>query len=233
MTVQEALRLIRGLTGHSDGNPAGEAAGADTALGADQFLITLVDQEIKQLRRRITDEAPGFYDSTAQTTLTAGVSTTSALTAVGDYESILRVERTDDGGNTWRPVPMAGEPWVDQPFELSWHEQGAGILMFSPPLSAPGTYRFTYRTKQTPDPVVAGTTIAVPSGFELIVVWRVIAQVRPRLDEDGVTPDQRADKMWLEQIGPLKNRHGHHVIPGFRPSEKNTSLPGPANFWRL
>jgi hypothetical protein len=224
VTVGEGLNLVKGLTRHGDGHPSAPT-GNDTQLGADAFLIALFDHEIKQLRREITTEIPEYFTATLQTTLGAGVNVFAGLAATADFERILRIERTDDGGQTFWPVPCAEEPYVDQPDRLSWREQSNGTVYFTPKLLAPGTYLFTYNTQQTPDPVVSGTTIAVPRGCEMVIVHRVCALGRSRLEEEASYHEAKANKILYGdpnnrkdkgQIALLKRRTGVHPVSGFR-----------------
>jgi hypothetical protein len=97
---------------------------------------------------------------------------------------------------------------------LNWREE-AGAILVSPAVRAAGR---TYRLNYTKAPTVTGNyTIEVPSGLELIIVYRVAADlVRPRLEEDGAAHAAAAERIWQDQLPVLRKRYGAHPRPGLK-----------------
>jgi hypothetical protein len=167
-------------------------------------LIPRIDQSLRLLRRRLIAEVPSLYLQTTSPTVLAGASTIPVPTA---FEGVSILEKLE--GATYIEVPL----YIEGDYRLGYREEGTNLVL-SPPELAPGTYRLKYHQGITGD---YSANIPVPAGFEDYVSEDVSAWVATRIPGDDPTPHLAArDRVWKEQIAPLRKRYGRTVKPGFR-----------------
>lgn len=183
-----------------------DTAGAPT----DTELNTWIDIEHKLLLRKIGEAAPSTMTLvTTPTTLAAG---TDQVSLPADFETLIRFER--QVGTRWEPVDRSDDLSPHLGYR-TFREEGFGTIVVSPIELAPGTYRAVYTW--LPSTLTADANLLqVSPGFEDVIIERVAARCRVKLEEDPTPHLQRAEKVWTEQIRALKKRYGRHPDPGLR-----------------
>lgn len=203
MTTAEAITAIRTATRYDVVTPS----------PVDNAQVTVwLDQEHKRFRRQLNVTAPQLYmTATGTTAITAG---NQSLAKPADFERLIRIERLETA--VWVTVEASDDTNLETQCFLGFSEQGANFII-SPLVSAPGSYRIVYSKT-----VAAGyTTLEVPDGLEDVIVERVCARVKERLEpETAAIHFQIADRIWNEQLPLLKLRYGRVNRSGFRESYK-------------
>jgi hypothetical protein len=204
MTRSEARTAIKAATDH-DG-------ASDTQVTTTQ-LDTWIDLEHKLLRRQLSLIVPTLYTSVdEEQTLTSTDEDDDVLSVPSDFERLVRVER--QVGTAWHPVPVSDELSPHVGSNITVREEGEE-LRISPLTSAPGVYRIVYvAIPATMDD--DADTLDVPAGCEDIILEKVAARVRIRLDQDPSPHSARAAETWLEQKKALRRRYGKMAVPGLR-----------------
>lgn len=202
MTRAEARTAIKTATDH-DGV-------LDTQV-TDTQLNAWIDTEHKLFRRELSQIVPSLYAATDEEQTLDSSLEEDSLSLPDDYERLVRVEK--QAGSVWYPVDISDElnPHTGT---LVVREEGTDLVV-SPATQTSGTYRIVYVQK----PATMGSdsaTLDVPDGCEGIVVERVCALVRVRLDEDATPHQQRALALWTEQKKYLRRRYGKSPQPGLR-----------------
>jgi hypothetical protein len=185
-----------------------DVAGAPT----DSELNVWLDLEQKLFRRELTIAAPTLYQKVDATQTIANGAETLALPS--DYDSLIRVERLD--GVTWLPVDVS-DALTTQIGAVAVREEGAAIKI-GPTLISGASYRLIYNpvpaslaSTNSPD-----ETLAIPVGCEDILIERVAARARVKLEEDPSPHLTRAAAVWNEQKRALRRRYGRMPVPGLR-----------------
>lgn len=196
MVKSGALTEIKASTGHDSDDQAPDAR-----------INQRIDWEYRRLRRELIKYAPTLYVAvhTEQTLTTSD--TTYDLPS--DFERIKRFER--QYGSIWQPV-YTNDGLHIHTSPLSFREE-VGAIQVSPTVDAPGTYRLVYW--QAPS-LTGDYTILVPEGLEEVIVERVAAWVRVRMEEDPAPHQQMADRIWNSQKGDLMRRYGEHPVGGLK-----------------
>lgn len=195
MTTAECVSAIRATTRHDN----------DTQVTDSQLLVK-VDQEFRRLRRRLSTFVPSLFQAVASIAISAG----NSFAKPAGFESLILLERLGSGGRYF-PVGILDPSALDanQPLRVSAYEQGSTFVVM-PEAQAIGTYRLTYGTA----PSAGYLSFDLPAGFEDIVIERCASWVRVRHDEDPGHHDREADRIWREQITPLRRRYGRHPVGG-------------------
>ncbi len=176
-------------------------------------LNTWIDLEHKLVLRELAHAAPSSVAAVSSNqTLASG---DTELFPPAFMESVIRVER--QSGSAWVPVDVSDEltPHIGG---LTYREE-SGALVVSPTQLAPGTYRIVY-TVAAATMTADGDLLQVPPGIEDVIIERVAARCRVRLDEDPTPHLQRADAVWKAQLKALKKRYGRHPVPGLRQTRR-------------
>ena len=189
-------------------------ASFETVAGAPTTaeLNVWIDLEHKNFRRELADAVPSLYESTtAEQTLTTA---DDVFELPADFETLVRFERKY--GTTWQPVEVA-DGLMPQLGDLSFLETGA-TLKVGPNVLAPGTYRAVYIAQPATLSAESGTggVLLVPAGCEDVILERVAARCRIKLEEDPSPHTGRAAAVWREQKRALRKRYGRHPVPGLR-----------------
>ena len=207
MTREECRTAVKTATDH-DG-------ASDTQVTTAQ-LNTWIDIEHKLLRRLLAQVAPQLYTAADNSqTISSG---TESLTMPSDFERLIRLEI--QVGDRWLPIEVSDElsPHIGT---LAVREEG-GTLKVAPGALTAGTYRIIYVQKPTTLSADsgAGGVLLVPDGCEDIIVEKVAARVRERLDEDPTPHLNRAAATWKEQKSALRRRYGKAPQPGMRTTRR-------------
>lgn len=190
-----AITAIRTATAHD-----GDTQVTDTQLGV------WIDLEVTRLRREVNSIAPGLYsDTTATQALT---SSDPDFDLPADFERLIRFERLE--GTRYVGVDVADELHPDLSC-LRGARLEDGVIRVFPAEDAAGTYRLVYCTTHT---LTSDYTLTVPGGCEDIIVERVSARVRVRLNEDPTPHQVEAARIWAEQKTAIRRRYGAHSTGG-------------------
>ena len=175
-------------------------------------LNAWLDIEHKLFRRELSRSVPSLYTTT---------SSTQALTAAdpdfdlpADFDRVVRFERLY--GDTYLPVDVS-DGLSPHAGDLTFREEGT-TLKAAPSAQVAGTYRLVY--VQTPGELSAESStngvLLVPPGCEDVILERVSARARAKLQEDPTPHLQRAADVWTQQRRVLMSRYGRHGQPGLR-----------------
>jgi hypothetical protein len=165
-------------------------------------IYAWVNEEYQMLRRRLADLVPDLY-----TAISADIVVTSPASSFGvvgsglaltDFGKLRIVERKE--GGYYFPIPLAPFLNADITGTVSYRPRGTGAAVtidLFPAVLASATYRVKYVTK----PAVlaaAGSTVDLPDGGERVIIERVAARVRVRLDDDPTAHERWAAQAWDE-----------------------------------
>lgn len=145
----------------------------------------------------------------------------SAITPGTGYtvEQVHLVERKE--GDAWFPIDRRDDlnlnvelfAWLSRGGE-AWDEF-PDVFALRPALSAAATYRITYLAGVTKD-MVAGTTIKLPEGLELVLQHRVSAWVLQRHSDDPSFSLSQAKEALKDFSVALRKRAGVHPRPALK-----------------
>jgi hypothetical protein len=201
VTKADAITAVRTATRFDTASPSPVT---DTQVGV------WMDQESARVRRLLNVAVPALYKATSSNLpILAGAQT---LTKPAGFEKLVRIEVLT--GDRWETVEPASDTNPSFDYCLGFEEVGNTYLIW-PLASAPGTYRMVYSTA-----ITSGyTTLEVPDGLEDVIIERVCARVKERLQpgEAGMHFDV-ADRIWAEQLPLLRMRYGRTNRSGFRES---------------
>lgn len=198
MNRSQARVAIRASTDHDD----------DTQV-TDAQLDVWLEQEHKAFRRQLAMVAPTLYATTDDEQELE--SDDELLTKPVNFEQLIRIEKKY--GTEWYPVEASDDlsPHIGG---LTFREEG-DFFKLAPAALVAGTYRIVHSF--APDDLDDDSdTLEVPPGCEDIILERVCARVRERLDSDPTPHLQRAKRLWDEQRPIIRRRHGKHAKPGLR-----------------
>lgn len=202
MLVSAAITVVRALTNQDGAN--------NDQLDDTTQLLPLFQLETEILRAQIAELAPRLYETTTADTVVPP----AAFPKPADFKRVIRVERKSSLTPT-RYIPV--EPSDGLRPDLSWlsWEERQSTLTFAPTDLVAGTYRLVY------EPIVATLTLSTaipvpPGGFEMLLIQRICAHVRTRVNEDPSGHLQIAVDTWNRLKGTLKHRTGEHPKPGMK-----------------
>lgn len=174
-----------------------------------------IDQEYQALRRMLGHLVPSLYTARVSFTISTGNSWTIAPATWG---KLYRLDRDYGPGNY---VPLAAADPLDPELIPRGYMQAVlergGVLDVYPEATATGNYRATYTTQ--PARLVTGgaddaINIDVPAEFERVLIERVAALVRRRLEEDPTPHERAAEAAMREAKWYLRTRYGVMHEPG-------------------
>jgi hypothetical protein len=192
-TLTELLADIRAATDHD----------TDTAV-TDAQLTSWINQEYFAVRRVLGDVAPTLY--TAATTFSIVAGNTYTIVAA-DFSKVRRLERSN--GSSYDPMRVASAVDPEGSCDYTFLERST-VLEIYPSNAAVTSYRLNYITK--PAKLTAGADVCdVPEGVERVIVEKVAARVRIRLEEDPSPHLQAASAALQEAKSYLQKRYGTHA----------------------
>lgn len=208
MTRSEARTVIRANTDHE--------GASDTQVTTTQ-LDTWIDLENKLLAREVALIAPTLYTKTDDEQELASGDTDGSLNLPDDFERIVRIEK-QVSGDVWYPLSISDGLSPHTGSTLTAREE-EDCYIISPDAIMAGTYRLVY-VRQAVTMSDDSDTLDVPSGCEDVLIERVCARVRGKLDEDPSLHLQNADRTWRVQKQALRRRYGKSPEPGIRPMRR-------------
>lgn len=167
----------------------------DDQGGTATVLNSWINEEYLAVRRLLHDVVPDLYTVlSGDFTVAAGV-TTYNPGALSNLEKIRLVEQKING--VYYPLPPA-PPWASTYYPKKSYRLIYGpTIEFLPHNDTAGTYRLRYIVG--PSTLVNdGDLVELPRGGDRVLIERVAARVRQRLEEDPTFHLQRAEEAWRE-----------------------------------
>ena len=210
MQFGAAVTEVRARTDQDLGGTA-----AEDAPVKDSTIWGWINTEYPLVRRVLAKVAPTLFKKTVTVTIAAG---SNSWSVNADFEEAYLVERKASDGQ-YDPIEAADELDPESCTGYAWREGGSiddgRVLEFFPSASCAGDFRVSYIRKPTALTAV-GNEIRLPDGAEEILIERVCAKVRRRVEEDPMPHELAAERALAETTSYLQSRRGVHPEGFFR-----------------